>query len=362
MSNSFLTPLIVAKEAIAILENNLVLGQLVYRDYSGEFVGGVGDTVNVRRLNTQLAHTHNGTTATVDNISETVVPITMNTLLYKDFAITAKERTLSIQNFSQQVIEPAAKAIAQAIDYNIASLWTGIPYYKTVSATPVVSDIAGVAEKMSLNKCPFSDRYLVLDPTTNTKYSTLPQIQAAYARGNSVTSDTNNIGHFLGFDGYIDQNIQTSTVGTFTGSGCTVTGASGATTISTTGSGTFNAGDIFTIAGVTGTTFVATAAMTTGAGTVTIYPALPSAVSSAAVTIVAGGINNLAFNKNAFAFVNRPVAAPMGVPNCVQIDYNGISITVAFSWNNDLKADICSIMCLTGYGILNPELSCRFIG
>ena len=43
MSNVFLTPDIIAREALIVLENNLVMANLVHRDYSDEFVS-VGDT------------------------------------------------------------------------------------------------------------------------------------------------------------------------------------------------------------------------------------------------------------------------------------------------------------------------------
>ena len=47
MNNTFLTPEIVAKEALMVLTGNLVMADLVHRDYSEEFVG-VGDTVTIR--------------------------------------------------------------------------------------------------------------------------------------------------------------------------------------------------------------------------------------------------------------------------------------------------------------------------
>jgi hypothetical protein len=54
MANTVLTADIIAAEAIDILENNCVMGDLVYRGYEEEFnnkVNGysVGDTISVRR-------------------------------------------------------------------------------------------------------------------------------------------------------------------------------------------------------------------------------------------------------------------------------------------------------------------------
>ena len=49
MANTFLTPDIIAREALMVLRNNAVMANLVHRDYSDEFVNGVGDTITVRK-------------------------------------------------------------------------------------------------------------------------------------------------------------------------------------------------------------------------------------------------------------------------------------------------------------------------
>ena len=48
MANTLITPSIIAKVGLANLENNLVMGRKVYRDYTREFVK-VGNTISVRR-------------------------------------------------------------------------------------------------------------------------------------------------------------------------------------------------------------------------------------------------------------------------------------------------------------------------
>ena len=47
MANTFLTPDIIAREALMVLRNNAVMANLVHRDYSSEFVAGVGDTITI---------------------------------------------------------------------------------------------------------------------------------------------------------------------------------------------------------------------------------------------------------------------------------------------------------------------------
>jgi hypothetical protein len=57
-SNTLITPTIIAKEALMQLKNNLVMGELVFRDYTKEFVkvgrdrrhGPAGDRHSKARL------------------------------------------------------------------------------------------------------------------------------------------------------------------------------------------------------------------------------------------------------------------------------------------------------------------------
>lgn len=55
MGNTLLTPSIIAREALMVLRNNAVMAKLVHRDYSNEFVTGVGDTITVRKPATFVA-------------------------------------------------------------------------------------------------------------------------------------------------------------------------------------------------------------------------------------------------------------------------------------------------------------------
>ncbi len=48
MANTLITPSVIAKEALMQLENNMVMGNLVHRDYKKEFVK-IGSTVSIRK-------------------------------------------------------------------------------------------------------------------------------------------------------------------------------------------------------------------------------------------------------------------------------------------------------------------------
>ena len=109
--NTILTPDIIAREALMVLRNNAVMANLVHRDYSGDFVGAVGDTITVRKPATFVANEFNGSIE-VQDAKESSVAVKMDKHLDVSFAVTSKELTLDIADFSKQFLVPAMQAFA----------------------------------------------------------------------------------------------------------------------------------------------------------------------------------------------------------------------------------------------------------
>lgn len=367
MPNILLTPNIIAKAALIVLQNNMVFSGLVHRDYSSDFVKK-GDTITVRKPATFAANEHNGSSITIQDATETGVQVKMDKLVDVSFQITSKEMALSLEDFTAQFIAPAMRAHAQYLDSLLAGLYLDIPYNASVSGTPAISDWANVAKVLNQNKAPMTDRNMVLDPVNHAKYVVLDAILHAEKSGTTDALKNANIGKVLGFDSYMDQNIVTHTKGTATAG--SATGTAGQNTIAlasvTPAAGTFKKGDIITIAGDT-QPYVVTADATAASGTIasmSIYPALKTSPAGAAITIVIGSnpIQNLAFHKNAFALVTRPLETPLGAAKAEVINYNGMSLRVVYGYDMQKKADIVSIDMLCGVKTLTPELACRLLG
>ncbi len=115
MPNTILTPNIIANEALDVLRTNAVMANLVHRDYSSEFVAGVGDTITVRKPATFEAKEFT-TEVEVQDATEGKVPVKMDKLLDVTFAVTSKELTMGIVDFSAQFLVPAMQAFADKID------------------------------------------------------------------------------------------------------------------------------------------------------------------------------------------------------------------------------------------------------
>ena len=125
MANNFLTPDIIAREALMVLRNNAVMSQLVYRDYSDDFVGAVGDTITVRKPASFTVNEFTDT-ITVQDATEDSVLVKMDKHLDVSFKVTARQLSMEISDFSQQLLVPAMQAFADKIDQYLIGLSNSI--------------------------------------------------------------------------------------------------------------------------------------------------------------------------------------------------------------------------------------------
>ncbi|MCK9471783.1 MAG: P22 coat protein [Bacilli bacterium] len=368
MSNTFLTVNEIAKESLMRLQNNLVMGGLVYTDFSDEF-SNKGDTVNVRKPATFVAKDFTNATET-QGINEGAVPVKLDKIADVTVEVTSKQLGLNVQDFGSQVIDGAMQALAQKIDADLLSLYKDIPHASgTAGQTPkALADIANAGKVLNNNKVPFGNRRLVLDPEAQASLVVLDAIAGADKSGSTQALRDANIGRVLGLDSYLDQNVYTHTKGTLDA------GATGTVDVSTDGTkvtvasggnkGTVKKGDIVKFADVTGTYVVTSDAEmdATGAGTFNVYPALKEDITTKKITVTGSHVANLGFHRNAFALVNRPQALPMGGAEGYVANYNGLSIRVTMGYNMSSKVNTISFDILYGVKTLDPDLAVRMLG
>lgn len=373
MPNQLLTPNIIAKESLMVLENNMVLGNLIHKDFSQEFAN-VGDTITVRKPTTFVVNEFDGTSITIQDATETGVPVKMDKHLDLSFKVTSKDLSLNISDFSQQFISPAMRAFAQEVDSRIAGLYVDVPYITGTAGTAPASvgAITGIRKVMNDNKVPLAGRNLILDTAADAKLLEVENFSAVDKSGTSQALQEAQLGRKFGFDIYMDQNIKKHSKGSLTaGTALALNAAAnpGDTQVilkDTGGSltGTVKKGDVLTIAGDS-QSYVVTEDATAAGNLVSVklYPALRvGAATSSAVTVVASHAANLAFHRNAFCMVSRQLALPMGNPNASYINYNGLGLRVVFGYDMNTKTDIVSIDLLCGFKTLTPELAVRLLG
>lgn len=366
-TNTLLTPSIIAREALMQLYNNLVMARLVHRDYSSEFQK-VGETITVKRPTTfESKDFVQGTGIEPQNVTEDSVSVTLNKWKDVSFVVTSKELSLSIQDFSAQTIRPAMAAHAQAIDADLMALYKDVPYrVGTAATTPdALEDIANCRKSLNLRAVPTMDRRLVVDPEADAKFSILDAIANAEKSGSTAALREAELGRIQGFNLFMSQNIASHTTG---GDACAVdlpgSGyAAGVSTIHVDGlDATFAVGDLITIGGYEHV-ITAVANYSAGDEDITIYPALQAAVVDGdAITVVASHTANLAFHRNAFALVSRPLEPPMDGSRWEQLDYEGLTVRAVYAYNAQFKTNIVSLDILYGVKTLDPRLACRLLG
>ena len=401
MANTIITPSIIAKVGLAQLENNLVMGKKVYRDYTREFVK-VGDTISVRRPVKFVAN--DGAVAINQDVVEGKFSLAMDARKHVSWSFSTQDLTLSIEEYNERYIKPAAIALANQIDYDLCGLYNKVWNWVGTPASPVnsFSDFALAPRRLDEGAVPQDMRSAVLSPAD--AWGLVGSQTALYmqdvARGAYRSGD---IGNIAGVSTAMDQNIRMHTNGAAAGGGL-INGANQNVTYATskdtntqslitddwTASTTFKAGDVFTIADVyavnpvskqsTGVLqqFVVQADITaTGTGcTLSIAPAIITSgpyqtvdsvpADNAAITMIGTGsaqyAQNLVFHKNAFALVMADLEMPDGAVFKARESHNGYSMRVIKYYDGEMDEDKIRLDVLYGVKAIYPDLACRLSG
>lgn len=208
MANTILTPDIIAREALMVLRNNAVMANLVHRDYSDEFVGAKGDTITIRKPATFVANEFTDKIA-VQDATESGVSVTMDKHLDVSFAVTSKQMTMDIADFSAQLLVPAMQAFADKVDKYLIALEaeaTNRVPHTTGAIDPV--DMIAARKYLVENAAPMADRRFVVGATAEADLLVSDLFVAADKVGDNGTALREaSLGRKFGMDVYCDQNI-----------------------------------------------------------------------------------------------------------------------------------------------------------
>ncbi|MDG4751704.1 P22 phage major capsid protein family protein [Micromonospora sp. WMMD718] len=131
MANAFLNADHIAALAVELVKKDLVLGNLVHRDYAAEFGGGRGETIRVRVPGALPARTRAGsdkTTALVDDeVTEQSIPVTLDTLAYSSVLLSESDMSLNLEDFGRQVLKPQTDALVAYCERTIAAAMKATP-------------------------------------------------------------------------------------------------------------------------------------------------------------------------------------------------------------------------------------------
>ena len=117
MSNTFIDPKLASGVALGLIKRDILLGRTVTRDVEADFAGKKGDTVTVRRMQTVAANDFDRQTGIqVDDLDEDGVVVQLNKFPTSAVAVTDEDMTLTITDFSRQVLQPVTYALAEWVE------------------------------------------------------------------------------------------------------------------------------------------------------------------------------------------------------------------------------------------------------
>ena len=367
MANTFITPSIVAREALMILENNLVAANLFDKSHVSDFTGAkVGDTITIRG---PAAFTANEFTSTVStqNITETSVSLQLEKHFDVTVGVTSKEWTLNLDQFSQRVIEPAVAAIAQGIDSYILTKASQQLYNNVgTSGDPPdsLADIAAIDKKLNDLKCPVANRIAIVNSQAKSDIlSSVTEFTRADYRGDDGDAlRTAGMGEFMGMRWFMDQNI--ASIDTNGPTGFLVNSASVAVGDSTVAlDGSFAAavvGDLFTVAGDTQQYIVTN----WSSPTLSFSPTAQVAwADNAALTFnTTDHVSNLAGDRRGLSLAIVPLELPAGSSDAEYISDRNLGIRVVYDYSASTKTDTIRFDVLCGAVVQQPDLLTQVLG
>ena len=209
MANTFLTMDMIAKEALMILRNNAVMAGLVHRDYSNDFVAGVGDTITIRKPATFTVKDFvEATGITVQDATEEKQTVKMDKFYDVSFAVTSKDLTMNISDFSAQLLVPAMMAFRDKIDAEIIKV-AETATNKVTHAEGLIApaDVISVRKLLNDGATPLSMRSLVVGTQAEADLLSSELFVSADKVGSTEGLKEASLGRKFGFDTYVDQNV-----------------------------------------------------------------------------------------------------------------------------------------------------------
>ena len=404
MSNSILTPTAVTREALRILHQKLNFVGNINRQYDSQYaVAGakIGADLKIRLPNQYTVRS--GKVANAQDTSETSTTLTVSTQKGVDVNFSSAEMTMSLDDFSQRILEPAMSVLAANIEADALSMYKQVfNEVSDVGGTIDLSDILNAGKKLTDSLCPQDGRSLLLTTQNNvdlvsaasTLYNDRSKVSEQYRKG-LVANE------FFGFDNvYQNTMLPLHVTGTDDGTGDYLTdiaagesdGSAGVINVDT-GAGSFKIGDVIMIESLyavhpetkvsTGklAQFVVTADATPGAGGGDLSIS-PSIITSGArqnctgladgkaiykresdeATAIAASADyyiGLGFHRDAFAFATADLVLPKGCDWAAREVMDGISMRIIRDYDSTNDNMLTRLDVLYGYKCIRPELAVR---
>lgn len=400
MSNTLATCNIIAKEALAILQNSLGFAANVSTDWQQEFEKNQsrgyspGAVINIKR---PPRYTYRaGRVSVPQATTETSVPLTLSQG-GADLGFTSFESTLSLQQ-KERKIQAAVIAVVNEIDrqgldlartatFNALNPTGALPATQ-LAATQVFTGINQKLDEMGAPRD--KQRALVMGPALNGGavaglaglFNDSGKVSKQYGSGMMVES--------LGLICAMDQNVAIQANGAATATNVNGAGQIGSNiTVVATAGGTLTKGTSITLPGVFAVNpqsrvttnqlanFVVTADVLVGSTVIPISPAIvtsgafqnaSASPTTGAPYVIIGAVStsysaNIGFHKDAFTLAMVPMWMPPGGKGVIDVgtasdDGYSVKVTTFYDGVNDFAQTRLDV--LFGWVATYPELACKY--
>lgn len=264
--NNFVQARDVVDVGISLLQKQLTLVNLFFRDSQIDWTGRPNDTVNIRipqRLsaarqfgtgwrpdglsqdvgpnptsapdpgNPNGAYDVYGADAygdrpaiVVDTVGEVTAPLTIDHAWYKALGVTLEDLTLTVPNFARSYLAPQVRTIAEELDSLAATTMTGANYHADLvfdggalagdgsdaDAAKVIKTILLMRNALNAKYVPQAGRKLVVGINIETALLLSDKFQRYDSQGNTNALRDATIGRIFGMDVVVDQNVDANSM------------------------------------------------------------------------------------------------------------------------------------------------------
>lgn len=394
MANTLLTIDMITKEALVVLHQKANFIGSVNRQYDDSFGDGttpkIGSNLRVRLPNEYTVRS--GATLSTQDTTETKVDVPIKTQKGVDLSWTSADMALSIEDFSKRYIQPAISVLVSNIESDFYR-----DVYKSVynivdndASAITFKNILQGRKKLKDNLAPEDGNWTAM-LSTDHEVDLVDALKGLFQSSTQIANQYEDgvMGVAGGFKFRASTHASDHTTGTAAKTtGYLVNGASqsGATLTVDTGTTSFLAGDIITLAGVnrvhpetkldTGELqqFVVTANSGTSATSLSISPSITltgggqnvtgAPADNAAIVKVGAGASELlsgsmVYQRDAFTFATADLPVPSGVDMAGREVLDGISLRMIRNYDINNDAFPCRIDILPAWAATRPKLAAR---
>lgn len=263
MANTLLTPTMITRKALDILHQKCNFIGNVNRQYDDRFAqtgAKIGTSLNVRMPSKYSVRT--GATLSTQDHVERSTPLTVSSQYGVDVSFTSVELTMSLDDFSERVIEPAMAQLAAKIEgdcmadaYKLVSNYTNA----TTNALMTYKYFQKGGANITNNLGPLSQRSAILGPDSQVEFN--DAVKGLFQSQENIRRQYREglMGRTGGFDVYENTLVPSHTTGNLAASVPLIDGTLGTSTtanawvsqtdlsVSGATADTIRAGDIVTI-------------------------------------------------------------------------------------------------------------------